>query len=266
MNVIEAKGLTIRFGKQTLIHDLSFSIRAGEFVGLLGPNGAGKSTLLKAILGLVPLSAGELKVLGGKTRLNNANIAYFPQSRQTVFHSPLTVFELLAITLRAEKWGLPLLNGEDKKTIDRVLLALGAENLSARSLQTLSGGERQRVWLAQALVRNPKILLLDEPLNNLDPRYQEQLIELIAKVAKENQIAVLFTAHDVNALLPVMDRVMYIVRGEAAIGSVDEVITTSRLSALYGTAIEVLEYKNRFFVIGRERAVSDTHHHHCGEH
>ncbi len=261
MDLINAHHLNIRFGDKEIIKDFSFSVRAGEFVGVLGPNGAGKSTLLKLILGLLHPTRGQLTVLGETPRCGHPKIGYLPQSRFLPTHVDLTGYQLLASALQAHRFGIPWVSKQDKQKMEAVLTCVSATNLARRSLLKLSGGERQRLLLAQALLGDPQILLLDEPLNNLDLHYQEQLIELIAHIAKTAQITVLFTAHDVNALLPVMDRVLYVVNGEAKLGTVKEVITSDNLSCLYNMPIEVLNYKGRIFVLGQNRSVGDFHHH-----
>ncbi|MBI5448353.1 MAG: ATP-binding cassette domain-containing protein [Gammaproteobacteria bacterium] len=264
MDLIEANKLAVQLDHKTILHSFSFSIAEGEFVGVLGPNGAGKSTLLKLILGLLQPSMGTLSVLGATPHRGHAQIGYLPQHRLVSSGFNLTGYQLLASSLRAHRYGLPLLSSEDKTKIESVLHAVGAQAIARQSFLNLSGGERQRLLLAQALLGDPKILLLDEPLNNLDPHYQEVLIDLVAQVAKQKKITVLFTAHDVNALLPVMDRVLYIVKGVAKLGLVQEVITSDHLSSLYGTPIEVLNYKGRVFVLGQHRGLGDFHHH-CHE-
>lgn len=264
MALIEAEHLTMQFDDKVILHDFSFAIEAGEFIGVLGPNGAGKSTLLKLILGLLPSTAGKLTVLGDAPHQGHSQIGYLPQSRFVPTNFDLTGYQLLASALHAHRYGLPWLSKQDKSKIAEVLHHVGAEEISRRSFLQLSGGERQRLLLAQALLGDPKILLLDEPLNNLDPHYQENLIDLVAHIAKEMEITVLFTAHDINALLPVMDRVLYMVNGVAKLGLVQDVITSENLSALYGTPIEVLNYKGRVFVLGQNRGLGDFHHH-CHE-
>lgn len=265
MELIKAENISISFDGKKVLNNFSFTVKSGEFIGVLGPNGAGKSTLLKLILGMVRASSGQLTVLGHQVGVGHKAIGYLPQSRLSSLPFSLTGYQLLASAMHAHYFGLPVLSREDKQKLNQVLADVDAEAIAQHSVMSLSGGERQRLLLAQALLNDPKLLLLDEPLNNLDPRYQESLIELIAKIARQRQLAVLLTAHDVNALLPVMDSVMYIVNGEAKLGSVDEVITSKNLSTLYGTQIEVLNYKGRIFVLGQDRSVSDFHHH-CGDH
>lgn len=264
MELIKAANLSMLFADKVILQDFSFAIKAGEFVGVLGPNGAGKSTLLKLILGLIKPTSGQLTVLNETPHQGHPRIGYLPQSRFVPTNVELTGYQLLASSLHAHRFGLPILSKQDKAKMTEVLQRVGAETIAVRSYSRLSGGERQRLLLAQALLGEPRILLLDEPLNNLDPHYQESLIELIARIAKESNITVLLTAHDVNALLPVMDRVLYVVNGEAKLGQVDKVITSENLSALYGTPIEVLNYKGRIFVLGQNRGISDFHQH-CKE-
>ncbi|OGT23219.1 MAG: hypothetical protein A3G71_07295 [Gammaproteobacteria bacterium RIFCSPLOWO2_12_FULL_38_14] len=264
MTLIHAEGLCLQFNEKIILKNFSFSIHPGEFVAVLGPNGAGKSTLLKLILGLTKPTQGYLNVLGESPYQGHPHIGYLPQNRTIFSNFELTGYQLLASSLHANRLGLPLLSKNDKEKIKMIIAKTGAEKIAYRPFSSLSGGERQCLLLAQTLLNDPKILLLDEPLNNLDPYYQETLVELISNLSKELHMAVLLTAHDVNALLPALDRVLYMVGGVAKLGKLDDIITSRNLSALYDTPIEVLHYKNRVFVLGKHRSMGDFHQH-CNE-
>jgi zinc/manganese transport system ATP-binding protein len=170
--------------------------------------------------------------------------------------------DFIASSLRGERWGLPSRSRVDRKMIAETLAAVGARDLAKRPMSQMSGGERQRLLLAQALFGEPRLLLLDEPLISLDHRYQEAVVELVRNFARERNITVLFSAHELNQLITVLDRVLYLGGGRAALGTVDEVVTTPVLSKLYGTTIEVVRADGHIFVLSRGRDVERSDHLH----
>jgi zinc/manganese transport system ATP-binding protein len=250
---------TVRIGERTVLSDASLTVPAGAFVGVLGPNGAGKSSLMRAILGIVPVPAGSISVfgrpVGGRAvGRGNHDIGYMPQ-----FHARpaprLDGRSFIATALHGERWGLPCdwragpHRRHDAAEIDRVLDLVGAAHLARRPIDHLSGGERQRLLLAQALLGRPRLLLLDEPLASLDPHHARDVVALVDRIRRTLGIAVLFSTHDLNPLLGVMDMVLYVGRGAARLGPVDDVVTGPVLSALYGTTVEVIRAGGRIFVV-----------------
>jgi zinc/manganese transport system ATP-binding protein len=265
-NMIELDHATIAIGGREILHDTSFSIKRGEFIGLLGPNGAGKTTLMRAILGLLAPRAGSLRVFGRTPRRGNPQIGYLPQVRTVVPDLRLRGFDFIASSVHGERWGPPSVSAADRHMIDKTLAAVGAADLARRSLSDMSGGERQRLLLAQALLGEPQLLLLDEPLISLDVRYQEAVIDLVRRVARERNITVLFSAHELNQLIGALDRVLYLGNGHAALGTVAEVATAPVLSQLYGTEIEVVRAAGHIFVLSRGRDVERADHGHDDGH
>ena len=266
MNVIELDRATIAIGGRDILVDTSFAIRRGEFIGLLGPNGAGKTTLMRAILGLLPPRAGSLRVFGRAPRRGDPQIGYLPQVRTVLPDLRVRGFDFIASSVHGERWGLPFLTGAARGTIEKTLAAVGASDLAGRPLSQMSGGERQRLLLAQALLGEPQLLLLDEPLISLDYRYQEAVIDLVRRFARERNITVLFSAHELNQLIGTLDRVLYLGGGHAALGTVAEVATAPVLSQLYGTEIEVVHASGRIFVLSRGRDVERSDHAHDDGH
>jgi zinc/manganese transport system ATP-binding protein len=266
MNVIELDHATIAIGGRDILRDTSFAIKSGEFIGLLGPNGAGKTTLMRAILGLLPPRAGSLRVFGRAPRRGNPEIGYLPQVRTVLPDLRLRGFDFIASSVHGERWGLPTLSAVDRRMIDKTLAAVGAADLARRPLADMSGGERQRLLLAQALLGEPQLLLLDEPLISLDYRYQEAVIDLVRRFARERNITVLFSAHELNQLIGALDRVLYLGNGKAALGTVAEVATAPVLSQLYGTEIEVVRADGHIFVLSRGRDVERADHGHDDGH
>jgi zinc/manganese transport system ATP-binding protein len=266
MNVVELDRATIRVGGHTILSETSFAIGQGEFIGVLGPNGAGKTTLMRAILGLVPVGSGSLRVLGHAPRRGDAAIGYLPQVRTVLPDLRVRGFDFIAASVHGERWGVPSLTRSDRIMIEKTLAAVGAADLARRPLSDMSGGERQRLLLAQALIGEPQLLLLDEPLISLDFRYQEAVIELVRGFARERNITVLFSAHELNQLIGTLDRVLYLGNGQAALGTVAEVATAPVLSKLYGTDIQVVHADGHIFVLSRGRDVERADHMHDDGH
>jgi zinc/manganese transport system ATP-binding protein len=266
MNVIELDHATISVGGRNVLIDTSFAIGAGEFIGVLGPNGAGKTTLMRAILGLLPPSAGAIRVSGRAPQRGDRHIGYLPQVRTVLPDLRVRGLDFIASSVHGERWGLPSLSRADRRMIDKVLAAAGASDLGPRPLSEMSGGERQRLLLAQALLDKPQLLLLDEPLISLDYHFQETVIELVRRFARERNITVLFSAHELNQLIGALDRVLYLGNGRAALGTVAEVVTAPVLSQLYGTDIDVVRADGHIFVLSRGRNVERADHMHDDAH
>jgi len=243
-----------------VLADVSFAIAQGEFVGVFGPNGSGKTTLLQAILGLIRPSRGALNIFGEGARRGTAAAGYLPQQRSPVADLRLRGWDFVASACNGERWGLPLLGAAGRGEVHAAVELVGAAALAERPLCELSGGELQRLLLAQSLLGKPKLLLLDEPLISLDPHFQQAVVELVKRIQSSLGITVLFTAHDINPLLGFMDRVLYLGHGQAALGTVEEVINGEVLSRLYSTPIEVLRVKDRILVVSGHGPV-ETHAH-----
>ena len=260
--IVELDHATIRIGGRNVLADASFAINTGEFIGVLGPNGAGKTTLMRAILGLLPPSAGTLRVFGHAPQRGDRTIGYLPQVRTVLPDLRVRGLDFIGSSVHGERWGLPKLTHADRAMIEATLDAIGAHELSQRPLSEMSGGERQRLLLAQALIGNPKLLLLDEPLISLDARHQEVAIGVVRKACRERGITVLFSAHELNQLLGTLDRVLYLGNGQAALGTVEQVVTAPVLSALYGTDIQVLRADGHIFVMSRGHDMEHADHLH----
>ena len=269
MSVIELDSVTISLGGRSVLADASFTIERGEFIGVLGPNGAGKTTVMRAILGLITPSAGSIRVFDRAPQRGDAAIGYLPQVRTVLPDLRVRGFDFIASSVHGERWGVPALAKADRDMINTTLAAVGARDLAERPLSDVSGGERQRLLLAQALLGEPRLLLLDEPLISLDHRYQEAVVQLVRNFARERNITVLFSAHELNQLVGALDRVLYLGNGQAALGTVAEVVTSPVLSRLYGTDIEVVQAGGRIFVLsgGRDvERVDHLHDHRHGDH
>ncbi|MGA7814095.1 metal ABC transporter ATP-binding protein [Caballeronia sp.] len=261
-NALEVDHVTLELGGRPILSDTSFTVGASEFIGVLGANGAGKTTLMRAMLGLLPLSKGSIRVNGEAVVRGNPAIGYMPQVRSGLAGRHVRGRDFVSMAAEGHRWGLPLPNAAAHADVDRVLDLVGATALAARPLSELSGGERQRLLLAQCLLGNPKLLLLDEPLISLDPRHQTGVVDLVRRVQRELRITVLFSAHELNPLLNSIDRVLYLGNGRAALGTIDEVITKPVLSRLYGSPIDVMRVNGRIFVMSGDVEIEKLDHAH----
>jgi zinc/manganese transport system ATP-binding protein len=262
LEIVSAKNLAAGYNKTAIWSDATFSIEKGEFIGLVGPNGAGKTTLFRLLLGLERPLSGSLQLFARKPHRGNPRIGYIPQRRLIDTESRLEAIEYVRLGITGNSWGFSLPARADKErclALD-ALKAVDGEKFATRPLKELSGGEQQRVFLAQALVGKPELLLLDEPLANLDIRRENELVTLVKQVVVKEKIAALLIAHDINPLLPVVDRVMYVANGKVVTGAPHAVVTSKVLSELFDAPIEVLrDSRGRVAVLGVEEAV-----HHVG--
>lgn len=262
MSAIELRDVTLSLGGRDVLAGVSLEIGTGEFVGVLGPNGSGKTTLMRAILGLTPASHGSIRVFGRAAARGNSDIGYMPQTRSSGGNLRLSGWDFVATVFSGHRLGMPFAGRAARVEVERALVLVGADKLARRPLAEISGGERQRLLLAQALIGRPQLLLLDEPLANLDPRFQGDVIALANSLRAELGITILFSAHDLNPLLGAVHRVLYLGRGQAELGTVEEVITGPVLSRLYGADIDVIRAKGRIFVISGDLDVEHNSHRH----
>jgi zinc/manganese transport system ATP-binding protein len=255
----------VRIGGRPIWSHVDLDVGHGQFVAVLGPNGVGKSTLIKALLGLLPLSTGELKVLGRPPGQANRDIGYLPQRRAFDQGLRLRAVDLVELGRDGHRWGIPLPRRRPDPRVEELIELVGATQYARRPIGELSGGEQQRILIAQALVRRPRLLLLDEPLDSLDLPNQASVSALIADISRSQDIAVLLVAHDVNPVLPYLDQVVYLGHGRAVTGKPTEVVTTDTLSALYDAPVEVLQASDgRLVVVGQPEPPAhhaDRHHH-----
>jgi zinc/manganese transport system ATP-binding protein len=270
---VQLADAAVRLGGRTIWSGATLDVAGGEFVAILGPNGAGKSTLVKALLGIVPLSGGRATVLGRPPGDAGRAIGYLPQRRN--FDPGLRVrgVDIVRLGIDGDRWGLPFPGGsrlssvrrQRRRLVDEVIELVGATAYASRPIGQVSGGEQQRLLIAQALVRGPQLLLLDEPLDSLDLPNQSSVAALISRLCKERGVTVMIVAHDANPILSYLDRVVYLAGGRAVAGTPTEVITSATLSALYGTPIEVLSASDgRLVVVGEPEAPARHADRHAG--
>jgi len=256
--VLELRGAALRVRGRTLFAGLDLTIEPGEFVAVLGPNGSGKTSLFRAVLGLERLAAGSVTLLGEPIHRGDRRIGYVPQQRIWPRGMPMLGKDVVTLGRTGSRFGLPIASKADRAAVTKAIWQVRAESLANRPVGDLSGGEQQRIRIAQAIVDEPRLLLLDEPLSSLDLKNQADVVELV-DAQRAQGTAVLFIAHDVNPILRSVDRVLYLAQGRHRLGTADEVLTTEALTALYGTRVDVVRVEDRVFVAGAPDA---AHHHH----
>ncbi len=260
---LEVAGVTVELGGRRILDDVSFALAAGDLTGLIGSNGAGKTTLLRVILGLLSPTRGSVAVGSVGQR---HSIGYVPQKFLLDPDMPMRGRDLVALGIDGHRLGVPLRSRTRREQVEQMLSAVDAEDFADTRVGRLSGGEQQRILIAHALVSRPRLLLLDEPLANLDLRSAREVVDLLARITREQQIAILISAHEMNALLPVMDRVVYLADGRAASGTADEVVRSEVLSRLYGHRVEVLRVNNRVIVVAGDSDDAEPSHPHHHDH
>jgi zinc/manganese transport system ATP-binding protein len=263
---VVAEGVATAVAGRLLFSGLDVTFAPGQFVAVLGPNGAGKSTFLRMLLGLHPVARGSLRVLGDRPGRHNHDVGYLPQRRHFDASVRIRGIDLVRLGIDGHRWGTPLpLAGrllhrgraeQERRRLDEVVARVGADRIAERPIGEVSGGEQQRLLIAQALVRRPRLLLLDEPLDSLDLPNQQGVAGLLQRISDDG-VTVVIVAHDVNPILGYLDQVMYIVGGRALAGPPETVITTDQLSRLYGAPIEVVRTPGgRLVVVGQPEAAS----------
>lgn len=242
----------VSFPGRSVLRDVSFEVGQGEFCGLIGSNGSGKTTLLRTILGFQKAATGTVRINGVRGRSGLTAVGYVPQKNFLDPDMPLRARDLVSLGLDGDRLGLPLSSRQRSRRVDEMLNAVGAEDFADQRIGRLSGGQQQRVLIAHALVRRPRLLLLDEPLANLDLRSVAEIVALLARLTAEHEVSMLLATHDMNPLLPVMDRIVYVANGRAASGRTDDVVRTEVLTRLYGYHIDVIRVHGRILVVAAE--------------
>ncbi|MFZ0834006.1 MAG: metal ABC transporter ATP-binding protein [Mycobacterium sp.] len=250
--VVQLGAAGLRLGDRALWDELDLTIDAGQFVAILGPNGSGKTSLLRVLTGQLALTSGTVLIEGQPVSAGRSNVGYIPQHR-TERGQTMRGRDLVQLGVDGHRWGLTGRRAARRQrdlAVQRALGEVGASHLDRTPLSVMSGGELQRLRIAQALAGDPVLLLCDEPLLNLDPASAQHVSELIDKRRHEASTAVLFVTHDINPVLPFVDRVLYLVDGRFRIGAVDEVMTSENLSALYRSAVDVVRVHGQYVVVG----------------
>ena len=254
--VLSFTDAALGFGGRSLWSGLDLSVEAGEFLAVLGPNGSGKTSLLKTILGQQRLDAGRVTLEGHPIHRGDRRVGYIPQQKLAAAGTPLRGRDLVTLGVNGHRFGLPLTSRADRDKVDGLLEDVGATGFATQPIGTLSGGEQQRLRVGQALAGDPVLLLCDEPLLSLDLQHQRGVSELIDKRRRTHDTAVVFVTHDVNPVLGMVDRILYLADGQFRQGTPDEVLQTDVLSELYETPVDVIRSNGRVIVAG----VPEHHH------
>ena len=264
--ILRLQRATLSLGGRQLWQNLNLEVQPGEFLAVLGPNGTGKTSLLKTILGQQNLSSGTIEFLGEPVTRGSRRIGYIPQQKLLEQGTPLRARDLVAFGVNGHRWGLPINSRAVRRQVDGILESVGATDYANVPVSTLSGGEQQRVRVGQSIAGNPCLLLCDEPLISLDLHHQRQVSELIDEQRKAIKTAVIFVTHDVNPVLGMVDRVLYLAGGRFRVGTPDEVLRSEVLSYMYDTPVEVIRSRGRIVVLGAPEGygVHDHLQHHVG--
>lgn len=257
---------TLERGGRVLWNDVSLMIQRGEFVAVLGPNGAGKTSLLKIFLGLLPLTNGAAAVMGSAPHKGNSAIGYIPQQKNFDPTLPITGRDLVALGCNGHVFGIGGRKKGQKDSVANALDAVGATDYADLAIGRLSGGQQQRLRIAQAIVSDPALLLCDEPLLSLDIASQQKITRLIHEYRKAKNAGVIFVTHEINPILPWVDKVIYFANGNWTMDTPEKVLTSASLSKLYATDVEVVRLKDRIIVTGVDNEVLGGPSAHHGEH
>jgi zinc/manganese transport system ATP-binding protein len=244
--------VSLQRGPRRILSRINLSIAPGEFVGIIGENGSGKSTLLRMTLGLLAPTSGEIHVFGKAPAATRGVFGYVPQRIELDPDLPLRARDYVSLGIDGTHFGLPLPNPRRRARVAATLAAVGASHLAEQRIGRLSGGEQQRIAIAQAIAAEPRLLLLDEPLANLDLASAAEIVELVARLGRERNMTVMLVAHDINPLMRVMDRVLYLAGGRAALGTVAAIVNEDTLSRLYDRPVDVLRVRGRVIVVAGE--------------
>ncbi|ASJ07143.1 metal ABC transporter ATP-binding protein [Thermococcus pacificus] len=250
MNAVTAENLTILYDGKPALEGVTFSLEEGETLLLLGPNGAGKTTLLRTIACFHREYTGDLYVFGRKPCRARELIGYVPQSHSLNERVPLTALEVVAMGgIYRRGFAHFKIPRETLLKAEEVLGFVGLGSVKDRLFRELSGGQKQRVLLARALMGDPKLLLLDEPLSALDPSARAEVAAVLNKIKRERGITMVITTHDINPLLEVGDRVMLINKRLIAFGRPEEVLQDSIIKSVYGPLARVVPVGGKLFCI-----------------
>jgi len=247
--IVHFEDARLAYGSRVLWDELNLSIAAGEFLAVLGPNGSGKTSFINTMLGTTSLNRGSVAIAGAPVRRGSAAVGLIPQQRPFGDNVPLRARDLVALGVDGSKLGIRIGRSVVRQKVDELLEIVGASGYANRPVSDLSGGEQQRLRAAQALAGNPRVLLCDEPLLSLDLHHQQAISEVIHRQAVERESAVIFVTHEINPILPYVDRVLYLAEGRFHLGTVDEVMQSSVLTELYGAPVEVLRVNGRIVVV-----------------
>lgn len=233
-SILDVENLSVSYGSDEIFKDISFSVKKGDYIGVVGPNGAGKTTLIKAMIGIVPISKGKVKFVDQGRQLSET-IGYIPQKvmiGDKIF--PATVEEIVLSGLLSKKSFPRYYNKKDKEKLEEIIQTLTINDIRKQKFGNLSGGQQQKVLLARALISEPEILFLDEPISALDVNTRDNFYTTIGALNKEKNISILFVSHDVSTIGKYTNKMLYIDRGLLFYGSYEEFCKSGEMTKYFG--------------------------------
>lgn len=237
--VIHVEGLSVSYDRKRVLSNIYLDIESGFVYGVVGQNGAGKSTLFKAILGLLDINAGQIKVLGQSIKEVRKQVVYVPQKSDVDWSFPATVFDIVVMGRYPHKKIFQSLDAEDEKITLEALREVGIEDLKNRQIGELSGGQQQRVFLARALCQQADIFLLDEPFVGVDITTEEKIIQILKKLAAAGK-TILVIHHDLSTVPDYFDKVILLNQRLVAYGDVSTTFTPENVGKAYSGQLSIL--------------------------
>jgi zinc/manganese transport system ATP-binding protein len=257
---VRLEGVSAGYPGRVLWSDLDLSIEPGEFVAVLGGNGTGKTTLLKLLLGLMQPLRGTVNILGTEPSRGDRRVGYVPQHAAFDSDAPIRGVDLVRLGADGHRFGPRRAASSVRSRVSASLEAVGATAYAEVPVGLLSGGEQQRLRIASAVVDDPAIVLADEPLLSLDLASQQQVADVLEERRRVVGAAIVVVTHDVNPVLRHVDRVLYLAAGRWDAGTPDEVLTSERLSALYGADVDVVRVRDHIVILGAPDEATGPHH------
>ena len=239
--ILDVANASAGYDEALVLHNVDFHVHEDQFTGIVGPSGAGKTTLLRLLLGVVEPRTGSV------TREPDVRVAYVPQLETVNWDFPITVDECVLMA-RTEQRKLPWASPSEKKKVADVLERLGIADLAQRHIRALSGGQQQRMFIARALLREPNLLLLDEPTSGVDVNTRHDMLHLLSDL-HDDGISIVLTTHDLNGMAAHLPHLMCVNGTVVAEGTPAEVITSDVLEHTFGARLEVLQHLGMPIVI-----------------
>lgn len=239
--VITINGLSVSYGRKRVLTNIFLDIEPGNIYGIIGPNGAGKSTLFKAILGLLEINAGVVKIEGKSIKSKRKKVVYVPQKSDVDWSFPATVYDIVEMGRYPHKKLLQRLDTHDKELVMEALKEVGMENFAQRQIGELSGGQQQRVFLARALCQEADIFLLDEPFVGVDITTEENIINILKRLAAEGK-TLMVVHHDLSTVPSYFDKVILLNQRLIAYGDTTTTFTQENINKAYSGQLPILHH------------------------